>query len=458
MQHRFHTLYRRWHARRQVVAPRRRPLRRYVREAAVLRQELACLHQRQATMEVVAELQQTLLQQHNLPEAVNMLLAKMLSIFAAAAASLYFFIPQQSCLYLYQRGRYDALAQKITRSVSVMPTRHDIVTSPQDVSITLAASDNVQGYFCLHGLPHPARMAEYQTLLEACSPSISATLGHFYLLWEQEQARQTAYNRDKFFATTKLAAGLAHEIKNPLTVLQGYTQIIAQRYAPLKETAALMLAEIDTIHALVNKMQLLALPEAPRREDINVNSLIQTAISGYDQSAIRWQPETNLPAISGDRAQLIQVLRHIVQNAAESAPQVDIFITARYHQTLDAVVLTIANTGPGMSPVVLAQADMPFFSTKVGTKGLGLTIARAVVENHGGTFTIDSPIYTDGSGARVCITLPCHQPAGETNYGNKKKRGQRPAAPLITHPPLHNHSGDNDHPGDIRRRSGGTPP
>lgn len=408
MQHRFHTLYHRRHARRQIVAPRRRHLRRYVRETAALRHELAYLQQRQATMEVVAELQQALLQQHSLPDAVNMLLEKMLNIFGATVASLYFFIPRQSSLYLYQRSRHDAQAQKMLRLVNAMPTLSEIAASPLDAGIPLVTADNVQGYFCLHGLPNPARLAEYQDLLETCSLPITVALAHFYHLWEQEQAQR--HRRDKFFATTQLAAGLAHEINNPLTVLQGYAQLIAQRHAPLREIATLMLAEIDTIKALVNKMQLLSRPEAPQLEEVDVNNIIQAAIDGYDQSAVRWRPEPNLPAIMGDRAQLILVLRHILQNAAESAPQVDIFIAVRYHPSADAVVITVANTGPGMSPAVLAQADTPFFSTKAGTKGLGLTIARAIVENHNGKFTIDSPIYTDGSGTRVCITLPCHPP------------------------------------------------
>lgn len=232
---------------------------------------------------------------------------------------------------------------------------------------------------------------------------------------QEAAALRAAYRKDKFSATTRLAAGLAHEIKNPLTVLQGYTQLIMARHAELQEVTALMLTEISTIRNLVEKMLLLARPEAPHLERVDINAVIQAVIDQLQlhfpqRGIIYWQPDPTLPTLCGDAAQIKQALQHIVQNAVESAPWVEIFITAHSRPAESAVRITVTNTGPGMPPSVLAQADTPFFSTKSGTNGLGLTIARAVAENHGGTLTITSPVYSNGAGTRVCITLPYRPP------------------------------------------------
>ncbi|OPH57626.1 PAS domain-containing sensor histidine kinase [Paenibacillus ferrarius] len=219
-------------------------------------------------------------------------------------------------------------------------------------------------------------------------------------------------NAEKFSAIGKMAAGLAHEIRNPLTSIIGFFQLLQQSNNPQKfqNYVGLINTELQNMKQLVSDFVVMAKPSTPERKAIPIQEFLQDTIRFMDSQAIlkntsiRANFDEELTVAWIDPAQVKQVLVNLIQNAIDSIEK-NGFIQLSTEQDTNRshFKIIIEDNGVGMTKDELAQIVNPFFTTKENGVGLGLSICYRIVENHKGTMTATS---RKGIGTRFEVTLP----------------------------------------------------
>lgn len=212
----------------------------------------------------------------------------------------------------------------------------------------------------------------------------------------------------------KMAAGLAHEIRNPLGAISNALGVLI-KYSALskddKELFDIIEKETERLNQLVEDFINFSKPSQLNREEAHLHELIDETISilRLDRKlmgglAINKSFTSDIPNLMLDRNQIKQVLWNLFINAIQAMPGGGILtIKTRYKATEDEVELTVADTGIGMSNDDLSQVFQPFFSTKDKGLGLGLNIAHKIVKEHGGYIFISSKV---GEGTQIQLNFP----------------------------------------------------
>jgi two-component system nitrogen regulation sensor histidine kinase GlnL len=239
----------------------------------------------------------------------------------------------------------------------------------------------------------------------------------------QKRLLQLEAERERFQALGQLAAGLAHEIKNPLGGIRGAAELLARRAADDKarETAELIVREATRIASLVEDLMVFARGEALRLRPLNIHEVLDgvLALLALDPLAagvaIERSYDPSLPEFLADPDRLTQVFLNLARNALQAMAPGGGALVVTSRMTLDHRVTTpegrlaptlavwVEDTGPGMDEAVLRQATTPFFSTRSGGTGLGLAVADFWVTQHGGMLHLESE---PGRGTRARVTLP----------------------------------------------------
>lgn len=221
---------------------------------------------------------------------------------------------------------------------------------------------------------------------------------------------------EKLAAIGEISAGVAHEINNPLAVIQGNLDVIYDALGtaagPLRYEFRLIVEQIQTIHILVSKVLQFARPEEyadsstfdPNKTILDTLPLVQHHLS---QNAIAI--ETDLTAggrVAISQTELQQVLVNMIVNAIQAMPDGGT-LTLRTARAGDWLVISVQDTGIGMSEQVAARVFDPFFTNRPGVgTGLGLSISRKLITRAGGTVSVNS---TPGRGTTFEIRLPIGQ-------------------------------------------------
>ena len=239
-------------------------------------------------------------------------------------------------------------------------------------------------------------------------------------LADEERARLETQLRhaDRLATIGQLAAGVAHELNEPLGNILGFAQL-ARKTPALPRAAADDIGKVVTaaLHAreVVTKLMLFARQKMPARVEVKPNDLVENGLffleSRCAKAGIRLvrRLAVDLPEIVADAGQLHQVLVNLVVNAIQAMPGGGI-LTITTERSGEAVALTVEDTGVGMSADVLSRAFVPFFTTKAvgeGT-GLGLSVVHGIVTAHGGRIDVESK---PGRGTRFRVQLPIAGPA-----------------------------------------------
>jgi signal transduction histidine kinase len=236
-------------------------------------------------------------------------------------------------------------------------------------------------------------------------------LGEVIALLRQHRVRT---EEAPFDALEALAGGVAHEINNPLTIVNGWIQML------LRETSEgsrphrpldVMRTECDRIAAVVRDLQILAISAPLERQPVKLFSTLLDVVEelrSQDRLAhlrVDLQPSGNLPHVDVDVVQMKKAFRELILNAVDATAPPGGHLVIEVVPGGDEQVVRFIDNGRGIRPENLRRVLLPFFmeGRKEGRRGIGLAIVRGVVEAHGGVLTIAS---APGEGTTVEIVLP----------------------------------------------------
>ncbi|QSO48581.1 ATP-binding protein [Alicyclobacillus mengziensis] len=235
-------------------------------------------------------------------------------------------------------------------------------------------------------------------------------LGLFRDITQQKQIEWRIRDADRISVLASLAAGIAHEIRNPLTTAKGFLQLFGERQIenPERRYIDLTIRELDRIQQLVTDFMSLARPESPRYQCIELNNVISEVINFMHPEATLHgvtivQVTEHAPLyVHADPNQLKQVLMNVLQNALQACNAKGEVTVRTRCKSISAVIL-VQDTGAGLTREQLARVFQPFYTTKDSGTGLGLAICRQIMQEHGGSIQIASEV---GVGTTVTLQLP----------------------------------------------------
>jgi two-component system NtrC family sensor kinase len=234
---------------------------------------------------------------------------------------------------------------------------------------------------------------------------------------EIERLHRTQMSRAEHLATLgEMAAGLAHEIRNPLAGIAGVVEIIG-RDLPANSPAVSVLGEVrhEVVHInkIVSELLEIARPKPPMYRVGDLVAVAEhAALFARDQAQARKVTlevvrNNSIPKLEFDNGQIHQVLLNLLLNAVQACDEGQ-SVCAEFTSDEQTVSVIVADTGKGIAPEVLPNIFRPFFTTKGNGTGLGLSLVRRIVEDHGGKISATSQL---GKGSQFTLVLPKMRPA-----------------------------------------------
>ena len=390
----------------------------------------------------MAEVEQ--IRRSDLNEAALMFLL----LFVVGSAALYAIVSAQNAATVKQTLRaMQTYTQHVVNSMAngliSLNADGEIVTVNRQARLMfgLSPDEDVAGkpfaeVLAVHGLDLPAALRQNDMLREReviCATAAGKTLplslsasaltgdagerlGAVLLFRDLSEVRalQAQIERAERLASIgRLAAGVAHEIRNPLGSLKGFLQYF-QRKLPLdaqdKTYLSVMIQEVDRLNAVVSNLLEFARPKEPTLEACDVTEILRHALTLLAQDAAAKQARIHrdfpdeLPPMRLDRDQITQALLNLLLNAIQAIDaEGEIRVSASVSADSGSMEITIGDTGAGIAPDDLPRIFDPFFSTKKQGNGLGLAIAHAIIERHRGEISVESE---PGRGATFRVRLP----------------------------------------------------
>ncbi|QJW99863.1 two-component system sensor histidine kinase NtrB [Frigoriglobus tundricola] len=209
----------------------------------------------------------------------------------------------------------------------------------------------------------------------------------------------------------RLLAGVAHEVRNPLTAIRSTVQLWERLPAQARtpESLAAVVGSVDRLNELVGRLLLFARAGHEHRRPVDLNAVaaetLELVRAGADEQGVTIESDLapDLPPVAGAAQAIGQVVLNLVSNALQAMPTGGKLLCRTRRVAGGFIELTVADTGPGVPPHLRDTIFEPFFTTRTDGTGLGLALCREVARQHGGDVTL-AP--AGGSGATFCLTLP----------------------------------------------------
>lgn len=241
-------------------------------------------------------------------------------------------------------------------------------------------------------------------------------LGHVVLfrdLTEIRQLKDEVARSQRLASIGKLAAGVAHEIRNPLSSIKGLATYFRERYREVAEdrqNAEIMIQEVDRLNRVIGQLLEFARPMSLQKRPTPLKTLVQqtlTMIEGHAREKaieVSFRPAPGLEEVPLDPDRMRQVLLNLFLNALEAMNEGGrLRVESRKDEARRQVLLTVTDNGVGIEQGDVAHIFDPYFTTKPGGTGLGLAIVHKIVEAHGGEIHVES---RPGQGTTVTLSLP----------------------------------------------------
>lgn len=231
---------------------------------------------------------------------------------------------------------------------------------------------------------------------------------------QQKVAETLLLKKEKLSVLGELAAGIAHEIRNPLTSIKGFMQMVKETREVKEAYIDIILDELERINQIVSELLVLAKPQSHCYKPFLLGDAIDYVVHLISHEAllngvnISIDNNASSVVVHGEKNQLIQVFINIMKNAIEAMPKGG-SLDLRVWREENEVHVTIADTGIGISKERLEKIGEPFFTLKEKGMGLGLTTSTKIIHEHKGTIKIDSEV---GKGTIVHVSLPIYEEAG----------------------------------------------
>ncbi len=256
-------------------------------------------------------------------------------------------------------------------------------------------------------------LKEERTLMNTIAAQIESIIQRKQAEEDKLKLSEQLRHADRLATIGQLAAGVAHELNEPLGNILGFAQL-AKKYSGLPAQPAQDIDKIvqASLHAreIIKKLMLFARQTPMKTTKVNLNNIVQDGLYLLESRCAKEGVELvrmlapNLSEITADSSQLHQVLVNLVVNAIQAMSKGD-RLTVQTLEDKDYISLIIEDTGVGMSDEIIKQIFIPFFTTKdVGQgTGLGLPVVHGIVTSHGGTINVASKV---GQGTQFNIKLP----------------------------------------------------
>jgi two-component system sensor histidine kinase HydH len=236
----------------------------------------------------------------------------------------------------------------------------------------------------------------------------------FQDLRELEALREEVERERHLASLGRLAAGVAHEVRNPLSSLKGFAQLFRARFAPGSQEerhADIMIEEVERLDRVVEELLDFARPSRPDRGPTDVNALVRESVelvsedAAFRKISVQTRLGENLPAALVDARQIRQALLNLLLNGIEAAGDGGTVTieTAAAPGAGGGVTIGVRDNGPGMEPDEIQRIFEPFYTTKPDGTGLGLTIVSRILEQNGARVSVTS---AKGRGSTFSMRLP----------------------------------------------------
>ena len=237
---------------------------------------------------------------------------------------------------------------------------------------------------------------------------------------ESRKGEEEKLESEKIGALTMLAAGVAHEIGNPLNSINIHLQLLERKLkkavpdlyeAELRDLVETSTDEVRRLDHIVDQFLKAIRPSKPQLEPTDINELIKESMRFLEPEIkdrglnLTLELRSALPALELDPDQIKQAFYNIVKNSIQATPESG-KITVKTDLSDNHILVTFNDTGEGISAENLSTVFQPYFTTKKSGTGLGLLIIRRIIREHGGDIKISSE---EGFGTSVCISLPRQQ-------------------------------------------------
>ncbi|MBK5260147.1 MAG: hypothetical protein JJE51_11180 [Thermoanaerobaculia bacterium] len=254
--------------------------------------------------------------------------------------------------------------------------------------------------------------------------------GKLWKMIDSQREREETMTRqmvraEQLASLGEMAAGLTHEIKNPIAGVIAALELLRSEEAIAKESEEVcdqMLGELHRVTGTLDSLLRLAKPQPPRRAPVDLQHMVRELVSLFSarcrRQGVTLQLEAgdSIPTLSLDAGLMAQLLINLLTNSLQASQRGGtIKVLLGPFPRRDGVLLIVEDTGKGIAPEQLERVFDPFFTTKEEGTGLGLAICRQIVAQHGGTIDVESE---SGKGTKVVVLLPDLQAAErEENYG-----------------------------------------